>query len=83
MLNSELTVAAWKRGFVVVIDSFPGLLSATWSSSSQKIQKNLGSVCLLHHQEKVLRTRKYLLLVFKTLVCSPHFEHGVRFCAHI
>lgn len=36
MLNSELMVAAWKRGFVVAIDSFPGLLSAMWSSSSQK-----------------------------------------------
>lgn len=36
VLNSELTVAAWKGGFVVVTDSFPGLLSAMWSSSSQK-----------------------------------------------
>lgn len=36
VLNSELTVATWKRGFVVVTDSFPGLLSAMWISSSQK-----------------------------------------------
>lgn len=58
MLNSELTFATWKRGFVVVVDSSPGLLSAMWSSSSQKKPEKPGQCVPLASSGKGTEDKK-------------------------
>lgn len=86
MLNSELRVATWKGGLVVVIDSSPRLLFAMWSSNSQnqKARKpwavHFGIIRKGYQGEDI----GAILLLFNTVVCLPHFEYWAQvFCPHL